>query len=115
MLLPRRPVTAGAGADCRRHPPGTARGMSSSTLYKPMSWMTGALGGLVAGTVVKQVWKLVTHDEETPEATDRERGWREVLLAAALQGAVFGLVKAALDRLGASGVEELVGVRPVES
>ena len=37
---------------------------------------------------------------EAPSAKDRDRTWREVLAAAAIQGAVFGVVKALIDRAG---------------
>ena len=40
--------------------------------------------------------------------------WREVLLAAALQGAIFGLVKAAVDRGAAEGTRKVTGVWPGE-
>jgi hypothetical protein len=45
---------------------------------------------MVAGTIFKQVWKLVSGEEEAPKARESEYGWREVLAAAATQGAVFG-------------------------
>ena len=47
-----------------------------------------------------------------PTATDAWRSWREVLVAAALQGAVFALVKAAADRGAAEGHRKLTGVWP---
>jgi chorismate-pyruvate lyase len=37
---------------------------------------------------------------------------REVLLAAALQGAIFAATKAAIDRLGAQGFTKLTGSWP---
>jgi hypothetical protein len=36
--------------------------------------------------VFDQIWKRITGEEEAPKATDANRGWREVLLAAAAQG-----------------------------
>jgi pectin methylesterase-like acyl-CoA thioesterase len=50
--------------------------------------------------------------ESAPQATDADRSWREVLLAAALQGATFGLVKAAVDRGAAEGTRQVTGVWP---
>jgi hypothetical protein len=46
------------------------------------------------------------------EATDPDRSWREVLIAAGVQGAVFGLVKAAVDRGGAAGLRKITGTWP---
>ena len=68
-------------------------------LYKPLGIAFGVLGGILAGTVFKQIWKLVADEEDAPKATERERGWGEVLPAAALQGAIFALVKAAVGPL----------------
>ncbi|WP_030273760.1 DUF4235 domain-containing protein [Streptomyces sp. NRRL B-24484] len=80
--------------------------------YKPVGLLVGALGGLLAGAVFKQVWKLAGHEDDAPDATDRNRGWGEILLAAALQGAVFSLVKAAVDRGGAVAVNRMTGHWP---
>ncbi|MGW4212370.1 DUF4235 domain-containing protein [Lentzea sp. NPDC004789] len=81
-------------------------------LYRPLGMLLGALGGFLATMIFGQVWKVVAGDEEAPSATMRNRTWREVLLAAALQGAIFGLVKAAIDRGGAKGFQKLTGKWP---
>jgi predicted metal-dependent enzyme (double-stranded beta helix superfamily) len=83
-------------------------------LYKPVGLLTGVLGGLLAGAVFKQVWKLAAREEDAPKATDARRGWGEVLIAAALQGAIYALVKAAVDRGAAEGTRKLTGVWPGE-
>ena len=96
--------------------------------YKPFGLIFSVLGGIVAGMIFKRIWGAVgdedeapeaTRDlswgevlvaargavgdeDEAPEATDETRGWGEVLVAAAAEGAVFGAVKA------------LVRLRPVE-
>jgi Protein of unknown function (DUF4235) len=84
----------------------------AKVLYKPLGLIFSVLGGILAGTLFKQVWKRVSDEEDAPQATESEYGWREILPAAALQGAVFGLVKAAVDRGGAQGFEKLTGVWP---
>jgi len=83
-------------------------------LYKPVSMLVSVLGGLLAGAIFKQVWKLAAHEEEAPKATEADRGWREVLLAATVQGAIFALVKAAVDRAAAEGTRQLTGVWPAK-
>jgi predicted metal-dependent enzyme (double-stranded beta helix superfamily) len=72
----------------------------------------GVTGGILAGAVFKQIWKRVAGEEEAPEATDRNRGWGEVVVAAALQGAVFAAVKAIVDRAGAQGFSRWYGEWP---
>ncbi|MER5863337.1 DUF4235 domain-containing protein [Kitasatospora sp. NPDC002040] len=84
----------------------------SKIAYKPVGLLLGAASGMLAGAAFKQLWKVAGHDDDAPDATDEDRTWREVLLAAALQGAIFGLVKAAVDRGGATGVRRLTGTWP---
>ncbi|WP_422397047.1 DUF4235 domain-containing protein [Streptomyces gobiensis] len=81
-------------------------------LYKPLGMLFGVLGGMLAGVIFRRLWGLITGEDDAPEATDEERGWREVLPAAALQGAVFAAVKAAVDRGGATGVRRVTGRWP---
>jgi hypothetical protein len=83
-------------------------------LYKPLGLALGALAGAISGAVVRRVWRRVAHESSTPEATDGGYGWREVVAAAALQGAVFGAVKALVDRAGATGFARVTGVWPGE-
>lgn len=81
-------------------------------MYKPFSLAFGVAGGLLAGALFKQVWKMVSDEDDAPQATSEEYGWGEVLAAAALQGAIFAVVKAAIDRGGATGVKKLTGSWP---
>jgi hypothetical protein len=80
--------------------------------YKPLGILMGIAAGALAGVVFKQVWKLAAGDGDAPNATDEDRGWGEILAAAALQGAIFAIVKAAVDRGGATGVRKLTGDWP---
>jgi hypothetical protein len=81
-------------------------------LYRPFGLATSVLGGVVAGLLFKQAWKAFAGEEDAPKAVDEHRGWREVIVAAAIQGAVFGTVKAAVDRAGAHGFKRVTGVWP---
>jgi hypothetical protein len=80
--------------------------------YKPVGILLGIGAGALAGLVFKEVWKVASGDDDAPNATDEERGWGEILAAAALQGAIFALVKATVDRAGATGVRKLTGQWP---
>lgn len=73
---------------------------AAKALYKPLSMATSVLGGILAGIAFRQVWKRVGEDDKAPDPKDLSRTNREVLIAAALQGAVFAVVKAAVDRAG---------------
>jgi hypothetical protein len=81
-------------------------------LYKPLSLAFGVAGGVLAGMVFKQVWKAIAGEDEAPDATSEDYGWAEVLAAAAIQGAIFAVVRAAVDRGGAAGVRRLTGEWP---
>lgn len=81
-------------------------------VYRPFGLLVGVLGGLLAGALFKQVWKRLSGHEDAPKAKESEYGWKEILAAAALQGALFGLIKAALDRSGARAFERVTGSWP---
>ena len=81
-------------------------------IYKPLGIFFGVLGGLLGGVIFKQVWKRVSGEEDAQGARESEYGWKEVLPAAALQGAIFAVVKASIDRGGAIGFRKLTGIWP---
>jgi hypothetical protein len=80
--------------------------------YRPVSILVSVLGGMLAGAIFKQVWKLAAREDDAPKATDARRGWREILPAAALQGAIYALVKAVIGRGTAEGTRKLTCVWP---
>ena len=83
-------------------------------LNRAIGLLVGILGGMLARSVFKKIRQAVTGEDEAPRATDERRGWREILLAAALQGAIFAVVQAALDRATAEGTAKLTGEWPGE-
>ena len=76
--------------------------------YKTIGLLFGVLGGLLANLVFGQVWKRISDAPTPPNATDEDYTTREVLLAAVLQGALFGLIKSAVDRAGMRAVKRVV-------
>ncbi|WP_411103173.1 DUF4235 domain-containing protein [Streptomyces sp. cmx-4-9] len=80
--------------------------------YKPVGLVLGAVSGMLAGVAFKQAWRLIEGEGDAPDATDEARTWREVLIAAALQGAIFAVVKAAVDRAGAVATRSVTGTWP---
>jgi Protein of unknown function (DUF4235) len=80
--------------------------------YRPIGLIGGIVAGSVSGIVFKQIWKVVANADEAPSALQSEYRMREVVLAAAIQGAIFAAVKAAVDRAGARGFTQLTGTWP---
>ena len=87
-------------------------GKVSKVAFKPVGLLLSVGASVLAGAVFKEVWKLASGDDDAPDAGDEDRGWGEILAAAALQGAIFALVKAAVHRGGATGVRKLTGQWP---
>lgn len=86
----------------------------SKAVYAPLSIATSVAGGLLAGEVFNQIWKRLSHtDQPPPEPKDLNRSTRAVLVGAGLQGLVFGLVRAAVDRAGARGYQAVTHESPV--
>ena len=80
--------------------------------YRPIGLIGGILAGTLSGIVFKQIWKQVSDEEDAPTALQSEYSMKEVVLAAAIQGAIFAATKAAIDRAGARGFKQLTGAWP---
>jgi hypothetical protein len=95
-----------------RHDEQTSK--SAKLLYRPFGLVGGIVAGLVAGQIFKMIWKHATPGEEAdaPKALESEYGLRQVLVAAAVQGAIFAAVKAAIDRGGARAFQRWTGDWP---
>ncbi|MDT0612581.1 DUF4235 domain-containing protein [Streptomyces lancefieldiae] len=80
--------------------------------YKPIGFALGWVGGTLAGMAFQKTWKLLRHEDDAPDALDPDRRWGEILLAAAIQGAIFAAVRSAVDRTGAKAIQRSTGVWP---
>ncbi|MEV0634885.1 DUF4235 domain-containing protein [Streptomyces sp. NPDC050619] len=80
--------------------------------YKPLGFALGWVSGSLAGLAFRKTWMAIRHEEDAPDALDRDRGWGEILFAAAVQGAIFAVVRSAVDRTGAKAIERSTGVWP---
>jgi len=80
--------------------------------YRPFGLVAGIVAGVIAGSVFKQIWRRVADEEEAPTALQSDYGLGQVVLAAAIQGAIFAAVKALVDRGGAKGFQRLTGDWP---
>jgi Protein of unknown function (DUF4235) len=81
-------------------------------LYKAISMGVSVLGSIVAGAIFKRIWRVAPGKDEAPSATDARRSWSEVLIAAALHGAIFAVIEAVLHRGTATAARELTGIWP---
>lgn len=86
----------------------------SKALYTSLSITTSVAGGLLAGEVFSQIWKRIgDNDQPPPDPKDLNRSARAALAGAGLQGLVFGLVRAAVDRAGARGYQAVTNESPL--
>jgi len=87
---------------------------TAKILYRPVGLVSSILGGLVASAIFKQVWKRASPGEkpDPPTALQTEYPFKEILLAAAVQGVIYSLVKTVIDRQGARVFERWTGEWP---
>ena len=81
-------------------------------LYKPFAIAAGLVASRAAGAIFKRLWAFLAKETEMPQAMEQSRGWTEVVAAAMLKGAVFGGVKAFVDRTFATEYFRRTGVWP---
>lgn len=81
-------------------------------VYKVLSLVFGIAGGILATRLFRQAWKLGGGKDEAPKPDDATRGWREVLAAAAIQGAIASVIRAAVSRSAAVSTRRLTGTWP---
>ena len=65
-------------------------------LFMPVSILAGMLAGFLGRKIFDQVWGLID-EEEPPSSKHLEISWPKLLLAGAVQGAIFRAVKEATD------------------
>lgn len=85
----------------------------TKALYTPLQIGASVAGGLLAGWVFNEIWQRVSpSDEEPPDPKDLSRSGKEAIGAAALQGLIFGLVRASVSRAGAKSYRALTNENP---
>jgi hypothetical protein len=82
-------------------------------LFTPFSIGAGLLAGFLSKKLFNRLWGLVDA-EEPPDSKDRDIRWSRLLLAAAIQGAIFRAVKEATDHGGRSAFYRTTGTWPGE-
>lgn len=93
--------------------PGSAS-TSAKILYQPFGLIASIVSGLIATAIFKQVWKRASPNSEgdPPTPTQSEFPFKEILLAAVIQGAIFSAVKAIVQRQGARAFAKATGEWP---
>jgi hypothetical protein len=82
-------------------------------LFMPVSIVGGLIAGFFAKKIFDQVWGLFD-EEEPPDSKHREISWQKLLLAAAVQGAIFRAVKEASDHYSRRAFAGVTGTWPGE-
>lgn len=87
---------------------------SAALLYRPWGIAASLIGGLIAGQIFQQVWKRLDPDssEDPPKPLESEYRLRKIIVAAAIQGAIFTVVRALINRGGAKVFERWTGEWP---
>ncbi|MGV9787977.1 DUF4235 domain-containing protein [Streptomyces sp. NPDC003435] len=81
-------------------------------VHKPVGFAISWAGGALAGLAFRKAWMVIRHEEEAPDPLDQDRGWGEILLAAAMQGAIFAVARSVVDRTRAKAVMRSTGTWP---
>lgn len=91
-----------------------SRHTSARVLYRPVGLLSSVAGGVVAGQAFKQIYRRATPgpSDQAPAPLESRYPIGQVVLGAALQGAIFAATKAAVDRLGARAFERWTGEWP---
>jgi hypothetical protein len=82
-------------------------------IYKPFGAVLAVVAALLGKRAFNFAWTKID-DQEPPEATTEATTWGRLIAASALQGVIFKVVRAVVDRYGAIGWRYLTGVWPGE-
>ena len=82
-------------------------------LFTPISIAGGLIGGQIGKKIFDQIWGIFD-DEEPPDSKHLEISWGKLIVAAAVQGAIFRAVKEAADHGTRRAFMNLTGTWPGE-
>jgi hypothetical protein len=82
-------------------------------LFIPVSIMGGLIAGMLSRKLFDQIWGLFD-EEEPPDSQHRDIRWGKLLVAAAIQGAIFRAVKEATDHYSRRAFAGVTGTWPGE-
>jgi hypothetical protein len=82
-------------------------------LFIPFSVVGGLIAGFLGKKLFEATWGLID-EREPPEPEHRQASWGKILAAAALEGAVFRVTRAAVDHGSRIAFEGVTGSWPGE-
>ncbi len=82
-------------------------------LFIPVSLVGGLAAGALSRKLFDQIWGLIDEDEP-PESKHRDVPWAKLIVAAALQGAIFRGIKAVADHYTRQAFARTTGTWPGE-
>jgi Protein of unknown function (DUF4235) len=85
----------------------------SKVLFLPVSLSSGLLAGLIGKKIFALIWGLID-DEEPPHAEHREVQPVKLVLALAIDGAIFALVRGLVDHGARVAFTRVTGAWPGE-
>lgn len=80
-------------------------------LYKPFAIVVGLIAGILSKKAFDKIWGAFA-EEDPPDADDRDATWMQVIIGAAVSGAIIRVVQALVRRGGAKGFERATGFWP---
>ncbi len=92
----------------------TRKTRTAKVLYRPWGLAASLLGGLIAGQIFQRVWGRIDPEGTGDPPTPLQSEYRlpKILVAALIQGAIFSVVRALIDRGGARAFERWTGEWP---
>jgi hypothetical protein len=82
-------------------------------LFIPISIAGGLIAGAISRKILDQIWG-VFDEEEPPDSKHRDIQWGKLLIAAAIQGAIFRAMKEASDHYTRRAFYKTTGTWPGE-
>ena len=82
-------------------------------VFIPFSITAGFLAGFLGKKLFNGLWGVID-DEEPPDSKHRDISWGRLLLAGAIQGAIFRAVKEATDHASRRAFYRTTGTWPGE-
>jgi Protein of unknown function (DUF4235) len=82
-------------------------------LFVPVSIVGGLVAGSISKKIFNQIWGMFD-DEEPPDSKHRDIDWPKLVIAAAVQGAIFRMMKEATDHYSRRAFYRTTGKWPGE-